>query len=103
MKLLTTSAFKSRYFVLSGTLVVFHHTTGEELRHFEDGGYFGEMSLFGLPEITHLTVAIETTELYFLEVSDFLKIMRNYPDLFERAKNVAIVSSSVSTRSHPTH
>lgn len=81
-----------RYFVYSGTLAVYHYETGEEIRHFEDGAYYGELSLFEQPEITNLTVAIETTEVYFLEVEDFLRIMKNYPELFERAKNIAIVS-----------
>ena len=71
---------------------MFDHETGQELKHLEDEAYFGEMCLFNFPETTDLTVAIEVTEVFYLTAVDFIRIMRNHPDLFERAKNVALVS-----------
>lgn len=76
------------HLISSGTLAVYS-IDGDELKHYEDGSYFGHMCLFDVEQITKFTVAIEISELYYLEKKDFVKIMSMYPEHYSNARLIA--------------
>lgn len=60
---------------------------GEEIRHFEDSTFFGELYLFEAVSPDFYIVALETTETYSLSKDDFTRVMLESDQIyFERAK-----------------
>lgn len=55
-----------------------------------DGDHFGEIALISTHETRVATVlAVETSELYRLDRSDFLHAILPYPDLLEKIQYIA--------------
>ncbi|KRT86543.1 cNMP binding protein, partial [Oryctes borbonicus] len=71
------------YFIASGCVAEYSRS-GFEIKHLEDGEYFGEHSLLTREIRDHSYIATETCELYRLDYSDFVKVIMSYPDLVEK-------------------
>lgn len=77
------------HIITNGTVAAFN-AAGDELRHYEDNDFFGELYFFESSHLVNYIVALETTETYSLTKDNFLRIMSDTdPVYFERAKLIA--------------
>ncbi|XP_049871219.1 potassium/sodium hyperpolarization-activated cyclic nucleotide-gated channel 2-like [Pectinophora gossypiella] len=84
------------YFIASGTVAVYS-LKGAEVCHLDDGAHFGEVALLMKDRKRVATVvAIEITQVYCLEASDFRDFVMTYQELYERVEMLA------SKRMHET-
>ncbi|KAK7793110.1 hypothetical protein R5R35_004404 [Gryllus longicercus] len=84
------------YFLAQGTVAVFL-STGEEVGHLTDSSSFGEMGLM-LKEHHHRhvesVVALEVCEIFLLERSDFERLVRPLPRLYNRIRAAAMLRAT---------
>lgn len=77
------------YFIASGCVAIYTRN-GFEVKHLEDGDYFGEYSLMKGENRHSSVVAVETCELYRLEKVDFVRVIMSYPDLMDKITRHAV-------------
>ncbi|CAH1174178.1 unnamed protein product [Phaedon cochleariae] len=76
------------FFIYFGTVTIYT-PSGREICHLEDGAHFGEIALiFNEPRVATV-VAVTPCELFVLNRSDFLDVLRPFPELIENITKLA--------------
>ncbi|KAG5889002.1 hypothetical protein JTB14_033932 [Gonioctena quinquepunctata] len=71
------------FFIYFGTVAIYS-PAGKEICHLEDGAHFGEIALiFNEPRVATVK-AVTPCELFVLNRSDFLDVLKPYPDIKEK-------------------
>ncbi|XP_015836691.1 potassium/sodium hyperpolarization-activated cyclic nucleotide-gated channel 2-like [Tribolium castaneum] len=80
------------YFISYGTVAVCL-PDGREAFHMEDGQHFGEMYLVTQEHYMAEIVAVEITEVYYLDSRDFWYVVSTHPELADNLEKTALVKA----------
>lgn len=75
----------SLYFLSSGTVAVYTHS-GREIRHLQDGAYFGELAIVlkSKSKRTATVVAVEISQIYRMKKSDFNRTLLKHQEVYKK-------------------